>query len=65
MSAIAVEEDEGEPILSKSIAAVLLVSSPDAAGNGRCHPRILVLVAVSGIGQQRTFLAQQPERGVQ
>lgn len=56
----AVHEDELEFVLVEGLVAVLVVGSPDVAGDGSGHSS--VCVAVTGVRQEGAFVVQQAAR---
>lgn len=54
----AVHEDEFEIVFIKRLVPVAVVGGPDVAGDGRGDPG--VRVPVTGVGQQRSLVIQQP-----
>ena len=60
----AVHEDEFEIVFIKRLVSVPVVGRPDVTGDGRGDPGVCIPIA--GVGQQRSFVIQQPgeESGV-
>jgi len=61
MTIFTINQDKGKAVLAEGIPAVLLVGCPYIAGYGSRDPGILI--AVPGIGQEGSFLAEQAVGG--
>lgn len=55
----AVHEDEFEIVFIKRLVSVPVVGRPDVTGDGRGDPGVCIPIA--GVGQQRSFVIQQPD----